>query len=77
MSIQVDQTLDAKGLSCPMPVVKSKKAIDGMESGQILEIEATDKGAKNDLSAWAKSSGHELLQETEEDGVLKFWVKKG
>ncbi|HEX6922886.1 MAG TPA: sulfurtransferase TusA family protein [Bacillales bacterium] len=75
--MQADQTLDTKGLSCPMPVVKSKKSIDGMESGQILEIEATDKGAKNDLSAWAKSNGHELLQETEEEGVLKFWVKKG
>lgn len=77
MSMQADQTLDAKGLSCPMPVVKAKKAIDELQSGQILQIDATDKGAKSDLAAWAKSSGNELLEEAEEDDVLKFWIKKG
>lgn len=77
MSMQTDQTLDAKGLSCPMPVVKAKKAMDELRSGQILQINATDKGAKSDLTAWAKSSGNELLEETEEDDVLKFWIKKG
>lgn len=77
MSMQANQTLDAKGLSCPMPVVKAKKAIDELQSGQILQIDATDKGAKSDLAAWAKSSGNELLEEAEEDDVLKFWIKKG
>jgi tRNA 2-thiouridine synthesizing protein A len=77
MSVKADQTLNAKGLACPMPIVKSKKAIDQLESGQVLEIHATDKGAKSDLTAWAKSGGHELLEHTEEDDVLKFWVKKG
>lgn len=77
MSIHVDQTLDVKGMSCPMPVVKTKKAIDGLNSGQILQVHATDQGAKSDLAAWARSGGHELLQMTEEDGVLKFWIKKG
>lgn len=77
MSMQADQTLDAKGLSCPMPVVKAKKAIDELQSGQVLQIDATDKGAKSDLAAWAKSSGNELMEETQEDGVLKFWIKKG
>jgi tRNA 2-thiouridine synthesizing protein A len=48
-----------------------------LESGQVLEIHATDKGAKNDLSAWAKSGGHELVKHEEEDNVLKFWIKKG
>ncbi|MGP4081876.1 sulfurtransferase TusA family protein [Pseudalkalibacillus sp. R45] len=71
-----DKVLDAKGLACPMPIVKTKKAIDEIDSGQVLEIHATDKGAKSDLSAWVKSGGHELLQDTEEDGVFKFWVKK-
>ncbi|WP_337134233.1 sulfurtransferase TusA family protein [Priestia megaterium] len=70
------KVLDAKGLACPMPIVKTKKAMNELEAGQVLEIHATDKGAKNDLAAWAKSGGHELLQ-TEEDDVLKFWIKKG
>ncbi|OLO28511.1 hypothetical protein BTR23_17385 [Alkalihalophilus pseudofirmus] len=72
-----DKVLDAKGLACPMPIVRTKKAINELEAGQILEIHATDKGAKNDLAAWAKSGGHELVTDAEEDGVLKFWIKKG
>jgi len=74
--MEAAKVLDAKGLACPMPIVKTKKAINELESGQILEIHATDKGAKNDLAAWAKSTGNELLQSTEEDGVFKFWLKK-
>lgn len=69
--------LDAKGLACPMPIVKTKKAMNVLESGQVLEIHTTDKGAKNDLTAWAKSGGHEVLNFEEENGVLKFWIKKG
>ncbi|MBM7693339.1 TusA-related sulfurtransferase [Peribacillus deserti] len=75
--MNADKFLDAKGLACPMPIVKTKKAMDQLEYGQILEIHATDKGAKNDLSAWAKSGGHELMEHTEENGVLKFFLKKG
>ncbi|KGX89300.1 hypothetical protein N781_09390 [Pontibacillus halophilus JSM 076056 = DSM 19796] len=71
------KVLDAKGLACPMPIVKTKKAMKDLESGQILEVHATDKGAKSDLTAWAKSGGHELLQDTEENDVLKFWIQKG
>ncbi|QOR67664.1 sulfurtransferase TusA family protein [Cytobacillus suaedae] len=69
--------LDAKGLACPMPIVKTKKAMSDMEAGQVLEIHTTDKGALNDLTAWAKSCGHELLKHEENDNVLKFWIKKG
>ncbi|MFS0753050.1 MULTISPECIES: sulfurtransferase TusA family protein [Bacillaceae] len=71
------KVLDAKGLACPMPIVRTKKAINELESGDVLEVHATDKGAKSDLAAWAKSGGHELLQDTEEGDVLKFWIKKG
>lgn len=59
-----------------MPIVKTKKAINELNAGDVLEVYATDKGAKADLSAWAKSGRHELLHDTEEDGVLKFWIKK-
>jgi tRNA 2-thiouridine synthesizing protein A len=75
--MEATKVLDAKGLACPMPIVKTKKAVEELNSGEVLEIHATDKGAKNDLSAWAKSGGHELVKDTEEDGVLKFWIKKG
>lgn len=75
--MNADKILDAKGLACPMPIVKTKKAIQELAPGQILEIHATDQGAKNDLAAWAKSGGHELLSDLEENGVFKFWIKKG
>lgn len=75
--MEANKVLDAKGLACPMPIVKTKKAINDLESGQVLEIQATDKGAKNDLAAWAKSGGHELINHEVENDVLKFWIKKG
>lgn len=68
--------LDAKGLACPMPVVKVKKEIDKMNAGEILEVHATDKGAKSDIPAWAKSSGNKIVKEDQEADVLKFWVEK-
>ncbi|MGP4065844.1 sulfurtransferase TusA family protein [Oceanobacillus sp. M65] len=75
--MEVKKVLDAKGLACPMPIVKTKKRMEELNSGEVLEVHATDKGAKSDLTAWAKSGGHELLKDTEEDNVLKFWIKKG
>jgi tRNA 2-thiouridine synthesizing protein A len=72
-----NKVLDAKGLACPMPIVKTKKAINELNAGDVLEVHATDKGAKADLSAWAKSGGHEIVQHADEDGLLKFWIKKG
>ncbi|WP_050182300.1 sulfurtransferase TusA family protein [Domibacillus robiginosus] len=75
--MKANKVLDAKGLACPMPIVKTKKAMNELESGQVLEIHATDKGAKADLAAWTKSGGHELLDQAEEGNVLKFWIKKG
>lgn len=75
--MEVTKVLDAKGLACPMPIVKTKKVMNELETGQVLEIHATDKGAKNDLSAWAKSGGHELIKHEVEENVLKFWIRKG
>lgn len=74
--MDVARVLDAKGLACPMPIIKTKKAMNEIESGQVLEVHATDKGTKNDLTAWAKSGGHELLKHEAENEVLKFWIKK-
>ncbi|MDQ0351563.1 TusA-related sulfurtransferase [Alkalibacillus filiformis] len=75
--MEVAKTLDAKGLACPMPIVRTKKAIEEVNSGDVLEVVATDAGAKSDLTAWTKSSGHELLETKEEDGVYTFYVQKG
>lgn len=74
--IKTDITVDAKGLSCPMPIVKTKKAIGTLESGQVLEVQATDKGSKADIQAWAKSSGHQYLGTIEDGEVLKHYLRK-
>lgn len=76
MNISVNEVLDAKGLACPMPIVKTKKALKDLEPGQVMEIQATDKGSTADLKAWARSSGHQYLGTTEEGDVLKHYVRK-
>ncbi|MGG4491516.1 sulfurtransferase TusA family protein [Metabacillus idriensis] len=70
--MNIDKVLDAKGLACPMPIVKTKKAMNDLETGQILEVLTTDKGAKNDLTAWAASTGNEMVDMKEEDNVFVF-----
>ncbi len=75
--ITPDDTLDAKGLSCPMPLLRTKKAIGKLSSGQILEILGTDPGSRNDLPGWCSKSGHEFLGEKEDDGFIRFYIKKG
>lgn len=75
--MNANHVVDAKGLACPMPIVKAKKAINGIQSGQILEVHATDKGSKKDIAAWAKSGGHQLIKQEEENDVFKFWIRKG
>ncbi|UTR17049.1 sulfurtransferase TusA family protein [Salipaludibacillus sp. LMS25] len=74
--MKADKLLDASGLACPMPIVKTKKEIENMTSGQIIEIHATDKGVKNDFAAWVKASGHKILADEDDNGVFKFWIKK-
>ncbi len=74
--MNIVKTLDAKGLACPMPIVRTKKGMETIQSGEVLEVLATDKGALNDFTAWAKSGGHTILEQTEEAGVLKFYIQK-
>lgn len=75
-SIKSDVLLDAKGLACPMPIVKTKKAMADLVSGQVLEVLATDKGSKADLKAWAESSGHHFIGTAEEGNVLRHFLRK-
>lgn len=76
-SIKPDKTLDCKGMSCPMPLLKTKKAIDSINSGEILEILGTDPGSKNDLPGWCKRAGHEFLGDFEDAGFSRFYIRKG
>jgi len=75
-NLKANVMLDAKGLACPMPIVKTKKAMSNLEAGQVLEVQATDKGSKSDLKAWAQSSGHQYLGTIEEGEVLKHYLRK-
>jgi len=74
--MEANKTLDCKGLSCPMPVVKTKKALTEMKSGEVLKMEATDKGSKQDITAFTKRTGDELLEVKEEGGTFVFFIKK-
>ena len=74
--VQIDQKLDTSGLLCPLPIVKTFKAIKGMEIGQVLEMVATDPGSMPDMKAWANQTKHELLEAGEVDGKFRFLVKK-
>jgi len=69
-------TLDAKGLNCPLPILKAKKAISTIEVGDILAIEATDPGAVKDFEAFCRQTGHELLSHEEVESVFKFQIKR-
>ena len=71
-----DQELDASGLNCPLPILRAKKSIAGLESGQVLRIVATDPGSVKDFEAFAKQTGNELLSSGEEDGKFVFMMKK-
>lgn len=74
--IQTDKLLDAKGLACPMPIVRTKKAMNEMAPGEVIEVQATDKGSLADMKAWAKSSGNQYLGSSEDGDVLKHYLRK-
>jgi tRNA 2-thiouridine synthesizing protein A len=76
-NITADEVLDAKGLSCPMPLLKTKKAMSKLSSGQILEVQGTDPGSKNDLPGWCQKEGHEFLGSKDEADFFRFYIKKG
>jgi tRNA 2-thiouridine synthesizing protein A len=76
VELQTDKLLDCTGLLCPIPVVKASKAIKEIEVGQILEMIATDPGAPPDMEAWSRQTGHQLLQQTAENGQFRFWFRR-
>ena len=71
-----DSELDCRGLNCPIPILKTKKAVDGLSSGQILKMLATDPGAVNDVQSWSKRTENQLLDHSEDGGVYSFLILK-
>ncbi len=69
-------TVDARGLNCPMPIVKTAQAVKTLTSGQVIEILATDPGAVKDFAAWSKATGNELVEQTVDGGVYRFVMRK-
>ncbi len=76
MSATITKTLDLKGLSCPLPIVKTAKAMKELSSGDVVEALATDPGSVPDFIAWSKATGNELIERTEQDGVFRFVLRK-
>ena len=74
-SVTIDAKVDARGLNCPMPIVKTAQAMKGLTSGQVLEVLATDPGSVKDFEAWARSTGNPLLEQTLDGGVYRFVLR--
>lgn len=72
----VDRTIDARGQMCPMPILMLAREIKQLQPGQVVAISATDQGAKKDIPAWSEKTGNALLNFTEENGVLTFYIRK-
>lgn len=70
------KVLDLKGLPCPMPVVKMSQEIGSVETGQVIEVHTTDPGSLADFPAWAKSSGQEIVEMLQEEGLIRIFVKR-
>jgi tRNA 2-thiouridine synthesizing protein A len=76
MSLQIAHQLDARGLNCPMPIVRSAQAIKGLASGELLEVLATDPGSVKDFAAWSRTTGHELIEQSVDGGVYRFVLRR-
>lgn len=73
----VAKTLDASGLACPMPVVKTRMAINDLSTGEVLEVISTDRGSCTDIPAWCEGTGNPLKEQREDDGRYIFLIEKG
>ncbi len=71
-----NEELDARGLNCPLPILRCKKAMNGLNGGDVLKIVATDPGSVKDFEAFCKQTGNELLESTEDGGEFTFYIKK-
>ncbi len=74
--MQFDKELDARGLNCPLPILRTKKALADLQGGEVLKVVATDAGSVKDFQAFCRQTGHALLANEEGDGVYTFYLKK-
>jgi len=75
-TLQIAQTVDARGLSCPMPIVKTAQAAKALAPGDLLEVLATDPGSTRDLAAWCRTTGNELVDATSDGAIYRFVVRR-
>ena len=75
-TVTADVTVDAKGLNCPMPIVKTAQAMKGLASGQTLEVIATDPGSVKDFAAWSKTTGNEIIEQSADGGIFRFVLRR-
>jgi tRNA 2-thiouridine synthesizing protein A len=71
-----DKTLDTRGLTCPLPILKTKKAIGSVPVGGTLEVLATDPGSREDFAVFARTTGHDLIEDGEDGGVFRFVLRR-
>jgi len=74
--VTADAKVDARGLNCPMPIVKTAQAVKGLASGQTLEVLATDPGSIKDFAAWSKTTGNEIVEQSADGGVFRFVLRR-
>ena len=74
--IEITQLIDARGLSCPMPIVKTAQAVKGIPSGAAVELVATDPGSIKDIAAWCRATGNELIERTSDGAVYHFVIRR-
>lgn len=74
--MEFDRELDVKGLNCPLPILRTKKALAEMETGQVLRVLATDPGSLKDFEAFARQTGNQLLDQREENRVFEYFLKR-
>ena len=71
-----DQELDARGLNCPLPILRAKKSISGLQSGQVLKVLATDPGSVKDFEAFCRQTGNDLMESRDSSGEFQFLIRK-
>ena len=76
MVMEFDRELDVKGLNCPLPILRTKKALAEMDSGEVLHVLATDPGSLKDFPAFAKQTGNDLVEQKEVNRVYEFYLKR-
>jgi tRNA 2-thiouridine synthesizing protein A len=74
--VEITQVIDARGLSCPMPIVKTAQAVKAIPSGAVVELLATDPGSIKDVAAWCRATGNELVEQTSDGTLYRFVIRR-